>query len=182
MRVADWRREHHVSKAQSEMKAWRSKHKESDGRKIKKKKKRWGEVCLSASCWSVKGLVIPSNHILLLGQSQLNLHLHRHTRCHPPLPPPDVPAHLHLACTSCTLSPPWMSSEVHVHTLISHLYTDTRVHAGTHPHTQRLAGAEKICADLVRRHGTRHAYNVQCHDNSETPKTERPLLLPPGVL
>lgn len=59
MCVADWRREHHISKAQSEMKAWRStKHKDSDGRKIKKKGGRSVFKCLTLkrkrSCHSIQ--------------------------------------------------------------------------------------------------------------------------------
>lgn len=45
-------------------------------------------VSLSASCRSAQGLVISSNHILLLGRPQLNLHLQYCTRRHPPLPTP----------------------------------------------------------------------------------------------
>lgn len=91
MCVADWDRGHYISKGfVSDESLEIHKHKERDGGKIKKG---GGEtvVSLSASCRSEPGLLISSNHILLLGRSKLNLHLRRRQRCHPPHPPsPDV--------------------------------------------------------------------------------------------
>lgn len=80
-----------------------------------------------------------------------------------------VPAHLHLARTPRTLTPLCRQVHVRSHTLT---WTPTHIPACTHTHprtqTHTLWGALEICSDPERRHGTRHACNVQCHDNSET--------------
>lgn len=141
------------------------------------KKKKGAEVCLSASRWSAKGLVIPSNHILLLGQFTPSL-----SHALPPSPPTPwcgsaFTPHTHILHPDTSVRE---QRGAHTYTR-SHLYMDTYMHAGTHPHTQSLAEAVKICSDLVRRHGTRHACNVQCHDNSETPKTAPPPSFPPRL-
>lgn len=103
--------------------------------------------------WSEQGLVISPNHILLLGRSQLNLHLYQPVHWHPPLPIASL-------ATGCR-----------------HIYTSRACPATWQPYgctctfflgTFSKEKVVKICSDVVRRHGTRQTYNVQCHDNTDT--------------
>lgn len=71
--------------------------------------------------WREQGLVISPNHILLLGRSQLNLHLYQPVHCHPPLPHHLlgnwVSAHLHLTRTPCNLT----VLRIHMHVFPWHI-------------------------------------------------------------
>ena len=63
-------------------------------------------------------------------------------------------------------TPTPLCRQVHVHSH-THLRGHKCGHTSSHTHRRRLGGTVKICSDHERRHGTQHAYNVQCHDNSE---------------
>lgn len=108
-----------------------------------------------------------------------------HTPRHPPL----APLRWRLGAGAFTLhmNAPHSDTSLHVcvcrqtgaRTLTQTFYTDTCMHAGARTHTQRKA--VRICSDPERQHGTQHARDAQCHDNSEPPETAPPPSPSPGV-
>lgn len=112
-------------------------------------------MLLKCLMWSEQGLVISPNHILLLGRSQLNLHLYQPVHRRPRLPIASLATGCRHIYTSRARPATWQAARMHVHISAWHVLKKGKV--------------VKICSDVVRRRGTRQTYNVQRHDNnSET--------------
>lgn len=157
------------------------KHKESDGRKIFFLKRDSSQFkCFvpkrTRSCHFIQSYPASGTTTAQFTPSVLH--------ASPPSPP--NPADVATGCQHIYTSharpapptPLCMSRQVHVH---SHTFLHGHYMHNIHTHRWSLEGAVKICSDLVRRHGTRHACNVQCHDNSDnTQNCPSPLFSPPG--
>lgn len=169
------------------------KHKESDGREIKKGAGRnRNPACCSLGQSASKCPAPKHTRSCLFIQSYpaswTITAQFTPSRSHVPPPSSHTP-HVATGCqhiyTSHAHPAPWHLSACAYEQTGAHTLTHTFALAITcmphiHAHRWTLGGVMKICNRPERRHGTQHACNVQCHDNSETLKPALPHLPPLG--